>query len=74
MKRNKGWLMASIREAVNSGRLKEPFGHDDLVGIGVRTTTAGAFPYKHRVGNPGGYTEHFVLVSPGLFRVKRQGE
>ena len=68
--RRKGWLIRLIREAVRTGKLQQPFGARDLVAIGVRPTTAGVFPPKHAVGNPGGNSELFVRVGPGLYRLK----
>ena len=68
--RREGWLIQHIREAVRTGRLRQPFGAQDLVAIGVLPSTAAAFPPKHAVGNPGGNSELFVRVSRGLYRLK----
>lgn len=68
--RREGWLIRYIREAVRTGKLREPFGRRDLMAIGVRESTAGVFTAKHAVGNPGGNSELFVRVAPGLYRLK----
>lgn len=63
----------SIVDAVESGRLKEPFNSDGFrsacpsFGEGTYTTFLG----KHRVGNPGGNSELFVKISRGLFKLAR---
>ena len=59
-----------IRAAVRSGDLEEPFSPQQVnavLGIGW----AGTFLPKHRVGNPGGYTELFERFSgrPALYRL-----
>ena len=68
---NERWTIRSIREAVAKGRLPEPFRPSAVnhsLGIGY----AGTFLPKHRVGNPGGYTELFIQVShrPALYRFR----
>ena len=68
--RRAGITIRRIRDAVRNGNLEEPFspkGVNDVLGIDY----AGAFLPKHRVGNPGGYTELFVRVSsrPALYRL-----
>jgi hypothetical protein len=58
-----------IREAVRSGRLETRFTPaqvNSLLGI----DWGGTFLPKHRVGNPGGFTERFVRVDRGLYRLK----
>ena len=64
-------LYQTIFDAVRSGRLAEPF--DAAM---IRRASGGpahrsyeVFLPKHRVGNPGGYTELFIRVSPGLYRL-----
>lgn len=63
----------AIIEAIRYGRLREPFTPNDFreecpdLGQG----TYNAFLYKHRVGNPGGNSELFELVSPSSFRCVR---
>jgi hypothetical protein len=61
---------SQIYSAVGDGRLKEPFGPDDVrracPGWAVKTYTV--FLSKHRVGNPGKTTELFERVAPGLYR------
>lgn len=61
--------MKRIREAVASGSLMQPFRPADVNrALGVHY--AGVFLPKHRVGNPGGHTEHFIQVERGLYRLK----
>ena len=67
-----GRLIQEIRAAVEAGRLKEPFAPKDLIQAGIRcaASTPGTFLPKHRVGNPGGYTELFVRVQVAPSRYK----
>lgn len=58
-----------IREAVASGRLGKEFRAED-VNKELSIEFAGTFLPKHRVGNPGGNTELFVRIVPGLYRLK----
>jgi hypothetical protein len=59
-----------IYAAVRSGRLKEPFGPDDVrracPGWAQRTYTN--FLSKHAVGNPSQTSELFQRVGPGSYR------
>lgn len=58
-----------IRRAVRSGTLPgkfTPVQVNEALGI----NSAGTFLPKHRVGNPGGYTELFVRIAKGLYRLK----
>lgn len=63
----------SIVQAVQTGRLAEPFSNEDFrqacPGLGAGTYQA--FLHKHRKGNPGGASELFELASPGRFRLLR---
>ncbi len=64
-----GWTIQRIRKLVGDGTLKQPFRArhvNDALGI----TYAGTFLPKHCVGNPGGYTELFVRVSAGVYRLR----
>ena len=61
--------MKHTREAVRTGRLKQPFRAAD-VNRELGITYAGVFLPKHRVGNPGKNTEHFIQVERGLYRLK----
>jgi hypothetical protein len=66
-----GRTIRNIRIAVSEGRLQQPFSPSDvnrLLGI----TYAGVFLPKHRVGNPGGFTELFLQVGhrPSLYRLR----
>lgn len=58
-----------IREAVASGRVGKTFRATD-VNAALKIEFAGVFLPKHRVGNPGGFTELFVQISRGLYRLK----
>ena len=58
-----------IREAVRTGRLGREFAAAE-VNVILKIHWAGTFLPKHRVGNPGGYTELFVRVRPGVYRLK----
>ncbi|MBW2566393.1 MAG: hypothetical protein JRE24_05835 [Deltaproteobacteria bacterium] len=66
-------MYRSIVDAVTQGRLEEPFSADDFreACSGFAYETYRTFPYKHRVGNPGGYSALFVLVAPGRFKLRR---
>ncbi len=58
-----------IREAVRSGRLGREFTAVE-VNVVLKIHWAGTFLPKHRVGNLGGYTELFVRVRPGVYRLR----
>jgi hypothetical protein len=58
-----------IREAVNQGKLPKVFKPNQVNDV-LRIDWAGTFLPKHRVGNPGGYTELFVRIVQGLYRLK----
>jgi hypothetical protein len=66
-----GRLITEIRLAVLEGCLSEPFGAKDVKNAvpGYADKTYPVFLPKHRKGNPGGNTELFVRVSPGLYRL-----
>ena len=66
-------VYSAIVKAVNSGKLKEPFGNHEFRSAcpGFGEGTYQAFLYKHRKGNPGGASELFELVSKGQFRLLR---
>jgi hypothetical protein len=61
---------SQIYSAVRAGRLREPFGPDDVRRAcpGWAKATYTVFLSKHCVGNPGGTTELFERVSPGRYR------
>ena len=70
MSRREGETIRRIRDAVSRGLLEEPFSPRDVNdALGIHW--AEAFLPKHRVGNPGRYTELFVQVSyrPALYRL-----
>jgi len=57
-----------IREAVRGGVLGAVFEPKDVnKALGIRW--AGTFLPKHRVGNPGGYTELFIRLVCGQYRL-----
>jgi len=58
-----------IREAVAGGRLGRTFRAAN-VNVALKITFAGVFLQRHRLGNPGGFTQLFVRISPGLYRLK----
>ena len=61
--------MRSIREAIERGSLVQPFRPADVNRV-LGINYAGGFLPKHRVGNPGGFTQHFVQIKRGLYRLK----
>ncbi|HEV2136506.1 MAG TPA: hypothetical protein VGR47_19960 [Terracidiphilus sp.] len=61
--------MRHIREAIERGTLVQPF-RPAAVNRTLGIDYAGVFLPKHRVGNPGGFTEHFVQIERGLYRLK----
>jgi len=61
--------MRRIREAVKNGTLESPFRASD-VNRALNIDYAGVFLPKHRVGNPGGFTQHFIQIERGLYRLK----
>ena len=71
MNDREGKTIRCIRDAVYHGVLGEPFSPRD-VNDALGISWGGTFLPKHRVGNPGGYTELFVRVnrSPALYRLK----
>lgn len=67
-----GRFINDIRSAVEAGRLEEPFRASDVAAVcpGYARRTYRVFLPKHRIGNPGGETELFVRVAPGLYRLR----
>ena len=63
----------SIINAIEKGKLREPFGKEDFRNAcpNLGEGTYNAFLDKHRVGNFGGNTELFVKVATGLFKMVR---
>jgi hypothetical protein len=59
----------TIRELVGNGRLQKTFTPAD-VNKALSIHWGGTFLPKHRVGNPGGYTELFVRTARGQYRLK----
>ncbi len=62
-------FMEDIRRAVRDGRLPAKFRPSDVRAAcpGWATSTYGVFLPKHRVGNPGGYSEYFVQNEDGSY-------
>lgn len=58
-------LVQQIREAVSSGKVKEPFKPSDFGFL----EKSQAFLSKHCVGNPNNYTEYFKRTSRGLYEL-----
>ena len=65
-----GRTIQKIRDAVASGKLKEPFMASDLNTL-LRISWASVFLAKHRAGNSSDMTELFVRLKPGLYRLKK---
>ena len=59
-----------IKKAVRDGKLPKEF-TPKLVNAALGIHWAGVFLPKHRVGNPGRDTEHFIRIQPGIYRLKR---
>ena len=64
-----GHTIRKIREAVKTGRLGREFTAAE-VNVAIMISWAGTFLPKHRVGNPGGYTELFVRIRSAVYRLK----
>ena len=67
----KSRFVHAIRIAVKEGHLREPFRAHDVKEVcpGFADHTYPVFLPKHRRGNPGGYTEYFERIEPGLYRL-----
>ena len=72
MKRE-GYLIREIRRAVRECRIREPFRAKDVIAAGVRCAprTPSTFLAKHCEGNPGKYSELFIRVGRGEYRLIR---
>jgi len=66
-------VYASIIRPVRNGKLVEPFSGRDFRRAcpGFGNGTYNAFLHKHSRNNPGGNTELFIRVRPGIFRCIR---
>jgi hypothetical protein len=66
-------VYGSIVKAVRQGKLKEPFTKEDFRQAcpNLGNGTYNAFLDKHREDNPGGNSELFRKVRPGLFELIR---
>lgn len=58
-------LVQQIKDAVRSGKVKEPFKSSDFHFL----TSSPSFVSKHAVGN-GKYTEYFIRVGRGTYKLK----
>lgn len=65
---------SQIYQAVQSGRLAEPFTAADVRKAcpGWADRTYSNFLSKHRIGNPSGTTELFEQIAAGRFRIPRR--
>ena len=63
-------FVVEIDNALNSGKLKEPFHGKDIRAVcpGFAPTTYTTFLPKHAMGNPDNYKVHFERVRCGLYR------
>ena len=61
------YWMGKLRKARREGQLPTMFRLADVREI--HAGFPGSFLSKHRIGNPGGDTELFVRVAPGLYRL-----
>lgn len=66
-------FVQDIKEAVRTGRLKEPFRASDVKVAcpGWSDRTYSNFLPKHRRGNPRGYTEYFLQRRDGSYSLLR---
>ena len=66
-------VYAAIVYAVKTGKLIEPFNKQNFQKAcpGYGDGTYNAFLHKHRESNPGGNSELFKKVGPGMFRCSR---
>jgi len=62
-----------IREAVRSGKLKEPFTAKDVHEAcpSISLSTCRTFLPKHRVGKLGKDTKLFIRLSTGLYKLNK---
>jgi len=58
-------LVQQIRDAVHSGKVKEPFKSSDFHFL----SSSPSFISKHAVGK-GKYTEYFIRVARGTYKLK----
>jgi hypothetical protein len=58
-------LVQQIRDAVQSGMVKEPFKSSDFNFL----SRSPSFISKHAVGN-GKYTEYFIRIARGIYKLK----
>ena len=65
----KSRIIESIKQALREKRLSEKFGSEEFRRgcIGFAPHTYSNFLPKHRVGNPGGYTEYFKQHLDGSY-------
>lgn len=65
--------MRRIRQSIADKILEEPF-RSANVNRALKIGYAGVFLPKHRLGNPGRNTEHFVQIERGLYRLNSLSE
>jgi hypothetical protein len=62
-------LVQQIKDAVHSGKVKEPFKSSDFHFL----SSSPSFISKHAVGN-GKYTEYFIRVERGIYKLKIENQ
>jgi len=65
-------IYKTIRRLIREGILAEPFRVDSVQRVSNVLARSPSFISKHAIGNPGGYTEYFERVGPGLYRLIEQ--
>ncbi|MEE9283963.1 MAG: hypothetical protein V3U49_07825 [Nitrososphaerales archaeon] len=67
-------ILESIKEAVNNGRLKEPFTPQDVKRIspGKVDKTYNSFLVHHRKGNPIKFPEYFERGKDGTYKLLKR--
>lgn len=68
----KSKLYDGIRDAVSAKKLNEPFSVDDVNrNCNNLLSKSAAFLGKHSKGNPGKYSELFIRVSKGKYKLNK---
>jgi hypothetical protein len=70
----KSKVIESVKSALKEKKLPERFKSNDFRNAcpGFAYTTYHVFLPKHRIGNPGGYTEYFQQYSDGSYSLLPQ--
>ena len=64
-------IYTQIKKAVSVRKLKEPFSVSNVNLIcAVLLDRSPSFLSKHAENNPGGYTEYFIRISRGKYKLK----